>query len=180
MLEREDRDLLRELETGLQIDEHGLEEANQQQPDLLYRVSKHLEMLISLRDESKQNFEYVEAMVDIDLRERFLTDDRDSEKGEKRGRVTDKVIEAHKKVDARVRNAETEMLRLSFAVGQFKALKEAFIQRSYALKEMVGLYLANYYSDVNIDKQQGAVKDRRAEEARRAMNEVRQAARSNR
>jgi hypothetical protein len=53
-------------------------------------------------------------------------------------------------------------------------LKESYLQRSYALKELVALYLANYFGD-GVPQGQGttAVKEARHEDNRKAINKER-------
>lgn len=160
---------MRDLKDALKIDEHALEEEWARNPDIIYRVSEHLELLISLRDEAKHNHEVVEARVDIELRGVEL---RHVNGG--KVKTTEKMIGSNTITDPRVIKAYREYLNLAYAVGQFKALKEALQQRSYALKDLVALYLATYYGDVQVDRRSGEVRDRRADEARKAMNDERQ------
>lgn len=164
-IDEDDQSLLNRLEKGLRIDEHALDEALMDQPDLLYDVSKHLALLISRRDAAKQELATVEAWVDGVLRRAAREQDSKSTEAE---------IKARLRVDSRVVEATEVYLRLSHAAGQFAALKEAFQQRGYALKDLVALHLASYYGEVSVrGPGVGDVKNMRADQARRGMNELR-------
>jgi hypothetical protein len=156
--------LLIELEKGLKIDENALEEVLQQQADLFYRVAKELALRISLRDQAKQELAEIEAEADIDLR-------KDARVNEEK--ITEKEIEAKKKLDTKVQRASDRFLKLTLQVGQWGALKDAYIQRSYVLKDMVALYLRSYYADSSIGSAQRNHSDTVGMEARRAMSERR-------
>lgn len=126
------------MELGLQIDEYELNEAGKVQVDFFYRVSKRLALEISRRDSSKQNIKTVEAQVDAEIRRER------AKNGEK---VTEKEVESLKLVNPDYLDAMDEHLEHSRQVNLLSALKEAFQQRSYVLKDMVQLYIANYYSN---------------------------------
>lgn len=134
----DDREDLESLEQGLRIDENALEEALQQQADLFYRVSKNLALLISQRDAAKQEREYTEAKADSYLRD----DARNSD-----DKITEKEIESRKKLDTSVIKVSDKYLRLAAEVKQWEALKEAYLQRGYALKELVVLFVRGYYGE---------------------------------
>ena len=162
-------DDVHELERGLRIDEHGLNEALVEQPDMFYRVSKALAMEISRRDHAKQALADAEADADLAVRARAIAMEE---------KVTETEVKSRVRSDASVRTAIAEHLRLCETVGKLAALKEAFQQRSYALKELVGLYLANYYSASEHTATQGQLRSRFADDARRNMAAARREASS--
>jgi hypothetical protein len=129
-----------ELEAGLIIDEHALDEALLTQADSFYRVAQRLATLISERDGAKQHLEEVEARVDAKVR-------HDAEvAGEK---ITEREVASQKSLHHDVQKANKDLLDLSYEVGLASALKEAFQQRSYALGKLTDLYIAGYFgSDV--------------------------------
>lgn len=129
---------LLKLEEGLRIDKASLDKALLEQPELYYHVSKQLADLVSQRDAAKQYISEVEARVDATVRKSLA---------EAETKATVDQISAAKQRHPDVRDAVDAHLDLSHAVGQFGALKEAFTQRSYVLKDMVSLYISNYYSD---------------------------------
>jgi len=128
---------LEQFEDALRINEDQLNEALEEQPDLVYRVSQVLALQISRRDAAKQWLANQEAVIDAQLR-------RTSALGKER--VTDKAIEAQRRVSVNVVNATNQLLRMEHSVRQWQNLKEAFIQRGHALRELVALYVNNYYA----------------------------------
>ncbi len=152
-----------ELEEGLLIDKNTLDEIHEQHPDLFHRVAKQLTLLISRRDAAKQEKEDVEAQIDAKIR-------RDAEIAEEK--VTEKQIESEKRLHKEVRAAMDRLASLQKQVGQWTALKEAFIQRSYALSGLVDLYTSGYFG-ANTSGSSARMKEHDADNARREMNRMR-------
>lgn len=137
-IEREDSEIIANLREGLMIEKEALDDELIRQPDLLYRVSEHLTLRVSQRDEAKQELQETEARVDADLRhDASLSDDR----------VTEKEIESQKKLNSEVIRAAEYLRALNLSVGKLSALKEAFGSRGHALRDLTSLYAANYFSD---------------------------------
>ena len=149
---------LKHLEAKLIIDEHALDIALREHPDLFYKVASALALAISNRDEAKQNVDEIEAEVDAELRRAAAVS------GEK---TTEKEVESNKKVDKRVKTANDKFLEEKYTTAKWTALKDAYEQRSYALSKLVDLFLANYYSS-NEDKKVGgpALRDARAQQVK--------------
>lgn len=162
--EPEDHDDFRELEDALRIDEHALEEALRDQPSLFYRVSSAYALQISRRDAAKQALADAEASADLTVREEARENDRKINEGEIRSTV---------QTEPDVMKARKRFSELSEAVGKLGALKEAFQQRSYALKDLAGLYIANYYTASEHNAAGNVMRQQTADTARRVMNEAR-------
>lgn len=153
------------LESGLQIDEHALDDALVTQPDFFYRVSKQLAMVVSKRDAAKQALAEEEARCDAQFRKDAL---------DNKEKLTETEIKNMIRLDREVKALSTGMLKLNREVGELTALKEAFQQRSYVLKDLVNLYIANYYTSNQDGGPSGrALKDHSADIARRGMAEAR-------
>lgn len=162
--EAEDYDDFRELEGALRIDEHALEEALRDQPMLFYRVGAAYAMEISRRDAAKQALQDAEAESDLGVRREAQEDERKITEGEVRAMV---------QIDGGVVRARARLNQLSESVGRLAALKEAFQQRSYALKSLCELYVANYFSG---SEQRGAerlVANADADRVKREMSKLR-------
>jgi len=72
-----------------------------------------------------------------------------------------------------VKSARFKLNELNTKLGKLEALKEAFQQRSYVLKELVALYTANYFGDVmtsSATRNQGVIS---GAEGRRQLNKAR-------
>lgn len=178
-------DDFRELEDSLAIDEHALEEALRDQPETFYRVSKALALVISRRDAAKQALSDAEASADLAVRDESREEEsraaRDTVRGKDKPapaskiKLTEGEVKARVQLDPAVVGARDVFARLSEEVGKLSALKEAFQQRSYALKDLCGLYIANYYTanEHSAGGAASAMKDRAADTARRQMAEER-------
>lgn len=160
----EDYDDMRELEAALRIDERALEEALRDQPALFYRVSSAYAMEISRRDAAKQALQDAEAEVGLQVRESARRDEQ---------KVTEGEVAARTQTAPRVGAARERLHELSESVGKLAALKEAFQQRSYALKDLAALYVANYYTASEDNAASRAVRQQGAADARRAMSDAR-------
>lgn len=127
------------LQKKLQIDEHALEKALKEHPDLVYNVGQMYALSISERDGSKLKLDEIIAEVDSEIRE-------DAAAAEEK--VTEKAVEGRVKADDRVKKANQAFLDLKLKADQIGVLKEAYNQRSYALSKLVDLYISNYYSEI--------------------------------
>lgn len=161
--DRGSSDDMRELEDALKIDEYALNDALSKQPELFYRVGKILTVIISRRDAAKQALQDEEARADLRTRDQAACQDR---------KITEGEVRAIVQIDDRVSEARDVLSSLGEEVGKLSVLKEAFMQRSYALKDLVALYQANYYS-ASTENAGGGVRDRAAQQGRQAMSEVR-------
>lgn len=158
------RELLEELEAGLLIDKNDLDEELIRHPDLFYRVSKELTMLTSRRDAAKQEIAAVEAEADARAR-------RAMRKGDEK--VTEPEVKARIRLDKDVEDAYRVHQDLARDVGLFSALKEAYQSRSYVIKDLVQLWIANYYGDKAERHTRNAVREHTADDARRVVVESR-------
>lgn len=160
-----------ELEKAMQIDPHALDEALIRQPDAFYRVSQRLALMLSKRDAAKQGLQELEAEVDRDIRKSSALAEIKSSEAQ---------IKSLVRLDRDVKAAERELLDLNRDVAQWQALKEGFQQRSYVLKDLVSLHVANYFGDSTNSRAINHAKDRQVEEVRRAQRAEREARSSNR
>lgn len=131
-----DDDTLADLTALLRIDDTALEEALQQQPDAFYRVSGELALQRSRRDALKQYVKDAEAAAYLDYR----ADHPKAPAGE---------INALVRMDTDVQQVVDKLLTQERRVARLEALLDAFKQRKAALKDLVELYLHNYYSDAS-------------------------------
>jgi hypothetical protein len=157
-------DFISELESGLRIDENNLNQALIEQPQVFYAVAKELAIQISRRDQAKQRLSEVEAEFDIDFREKARAEDR---------KVTEGQISSEKQLDGHVIAASKELSQISGIVGQLTALKDAYIQRNYALGHLTDLQLKNYYStDAGVRRPMNDMRDQRASEGKEAAKQL--------
>jgi hypothetical protein len=77
------------------------------------------------------------------------------------------------RLDRKVIEANDKLLKLSRETALLQALKEAFQQRSYVMKDLVSLYVANYFGDASGGRSETHLRTKRADENRTAMAEER-------
>lgn len=179
----DDFDDIRDLEDALRIDEHALEEALRDQPALFYRVSKAYALEVSRRDAAKQALADAEAEADLAFREEARAEEqyaaerasktKGREGGQSKIKLTEGEVRAKVQTDKNVVRARDRLTERAEIVGKLGALKDAFQQRSYALKDLAGLYIANYYTASENNAADRAVRQRDASDARARMNAMR-------
>jgi len=152
---------LAQFERALRIDRHALDDALEKQPDVFYRVANALALAISRRDLAKTRLQETEAEAEHEFRRSA------ARSGDK---ITEGEVKNAVRLDKGVQARQAKLHKLNTEVGQWGALKEAFTQRSYAIKDLSALYIASYYGDIAGD---AANKNARAKHAREAMNEMR-------
>lgn len=147
--------VLEDYKKKLRIDEHALEIALRDHPDLVFDIGQELALAISNRDEAKQELDELRAEVANELRAEASRNDE---------RITDSAVNSGVELDKRVKSANDAFLARKLEASQWQVLKEACEQRSYALSKLVDLYLANYYS--NIEKRGADARDSDMKNAR--------------
>lgn len=127
-----------DMASAIQIDRDTLDDCLIQQPQLYYEVSERLALAISRRDAQKEDVKVTESEVDEIVRQ-------DAVDGEKK--ITEAGVKAQVAQHKDVIAARKALSRLDTEIGRLSALKEAYSQRSHALRELCGLYAANYWGD---------------------------------
>jgi len=147
-----------DLEAKLRIDEHHLEHMRRDQPELLYAVSKRVAQLMSKRDTAKKMLKEVEAEVALEIR---------SQAAQAQEKVTDKGVEAETCIHRDVRTARDAVTEAEAEYNAWDALRESFKDRSYAIRDLIELWLANYYG---ADMERGVRRDMVKERADQVMH----------
>jgi hypothetical protein len=111
------------------------------QPMLFYEVSDQLTDALAERDASKEELAATDAELDNSWRRKLAKN---------KERVTDKVILSHVTTSSEHEKAFETYLRAKTRADKLLALKEAFQQRSYMLRDLVALYSANYYETTSL------------------------------
>jgi hypothetical protein len=125
-----------EFKKCLKIDKLALDDEVMQQASLLYEVSEALVEAIAKRDALKDNLAKLEAEIDQDLRTGFE---------ESEIKYTEPKIKSLVLIDTARTKANTELLAAKTQADRLTALKEAFHQRGYMLRDLCSLYQANYF-----------------------------------
>ena len=133
---------LEELKEQLAIDKSVLDDEVIRQPVLFYAVSELLTSALAERDGAKEHMNSVDAELSAKWRAQLTTTNQ--------GRVTDTMVASQVQVDTKHKKAVEEYLDLKAYADQVEALKSAFQQRSYMLRDLVSLYTANYFEDSSV------------------------------
>src|SRR6185437_11627731 len=134
--------VLEDLKKQLAIDKTALDDEVIRQPGLFYEVSEQLTMANAERDGAKEEL----ATVDAELADKW----RRSLAKTVKGRVTDAMVAQCVQTSADHEKAFTIYLNAKAKAEKLLVLKDAFMQRSYMLRDLVTLYSANYYEDTSL------------------------------
>lgn len=150
------------LEELLKIDKNGLDEAIIEQPEAFYEISQAYVFSVSLRDKAAEELKQIDAQVDLEIREEF----------EKLGKkVTEKIVDSEVRSSDDHCKAYQHYLDCKSDAEKLLALKESFIQRSYMLRELCGLYISGYgISDSSI-RSDSDMKSERVDRKAKAMKD---------
>lgn len=163
-------DTFQRLEAAIQIDQYELASVCRDQPTLFHQVSRELAYAISRRDAAKQDLDRTEAELTVNYREEAKRAD---------AKITADEVKAAIKLDGLYSEMQDKLRKATNAVLDWQALKEAYLQRSYALNHMVDLYLANYYGNIE-RRETGEVRTRDAELAKEGLQKLRAGAQAKR
>jgi hypothetical protein len=130
---------LDEYRNYLVIDKHKLDDELKHQASLFYTISEACMQAIAERDYLKEMLARADADCDADIRNAFK-DEKITEamvKNEILGQKT------HKK-------AFDDWLVAKTKADQLEALKEAFRQRGFMLRDLCQLHVSQYYGDISV------------------------------
>ena len=127
---------LEQLKGSLAIDKSVLDDEVIRQPMLFYAVSEQLTEALAERDAAKEWLATEDASLGVQWRAKL-------EKA--KIRATEAIVTSHVQTDPRHTKAFDEWLEAKTKADRFLVLKDAFIQRSYMLRDLVALYSANYF-----------------------------------
>ena len=118
----------------LKIDKGTLDDEIVRQPSLFFEVSEAYAEAAATRDGFKDQLATVDAELDAKIR---------AELGD--AKVTESMVKGKVQTAPEHEKAFTDWLVAKERSDQYGALKEAFQQRSYMLRDLVSLYTANYF-----------------------------------
>lgn len=130
--------LLEELRQQLKIDQDALDEVVIQQPVLFDKVAEQYTLLISQRDEAKAEVEELYAELDGEIRAKA------------KEKLTNPEIDAKISRNTTYRREEKRYQRLVSEAARWATLRESFMQRSFMIRELCGLYSSGYWGQSSI------------------------------
>lgn len=148
----------------LAIDRDVLDDCLMEQPQVYYDVSEACVRSTATRDQVKLEFEELTAQLDQDIRAEAVA---------KEEKLTEASLQNRLRTLPKIQEKQRELLAAKKEADDWQALKEAFQQRSFMLRELVALYIAQRR---DVDLEHGAGQSRANLTAARA-EQVRDAAR---
>lgn len=129
------RSELVDLQDAIRIDKYGLDEELVRQPATYLQVANGLALHTSYRDQAKDDLKQAEAEADQRVRARL----------EKNGvKITEPLVEREVDLDRSVGDARQRYRDACLEADKWSALRDAWLQRSYALKDLVQLHVSAY------------------------------------
>jgi len=132
-----------EFKKYLIIDKHQLDDEIVKQAQLFYTVAEAHAEAVAERDAAKELLAEADAIIDRDLRKKA---------GEK---LTEPAIKHRVQMDTRHVQATNQYFDAKLKAEKLNALREAFKDRSFMLRELAGLFQTSYY-DASTLKPTGA------------------------
>lgn len=143
----------------LLIDKYNLDDDLVEQGRVYKIVADRLADAMSYRDQAKAELDRTRAECDKFIRQdAALANERITE-----AQVASKILE-----EATYQTAQNEHLEWRYITEKWTVLRDSFIQRGYALRELCQLWMANYYADTAIAEVRTEAVDRLATAARGA------------
>ena len=160
----------KEFRQKLRIDKHALDEEVEQQPELFGEVAEAAALAKSQVESLEEQTKELESLLDTAIRTDAEADDE---------HMTENKIKSIIAGDKDRKSMVIKLLNARHLQRQLEALTTSFRHRSYALRDMVDLYLSSYYSsrsasgmreerkDAEVDRLTGKMKDRREKRVKR-------------
>lgn len=170
--ERESKfDIMAEFQSGLRIDKNSLDDELIRQPEIFYRVAALHARALADRDSLKVEVEKAEAELYNQFRVKASKSDEKATKDSLQAQVD----QSPRMVDLRAQHLEA-----ANRATIMYAMKEAYSSRAYVLKDLVALYLGNYFTTESGGKRRGEIMDKTAERNREETGRLRQERRERR
>jgi hypothetical protein len=129
---------LEEFRGYLAIDKHALDKELMQQSQLFFTVAEELVQATSKRDTRKEALAVVDARLDRKFRD--MTS----------GKATETAIKSMVLLDKEHLDAMALYLELKLEADKLTALKEAFQQRNYAIRDLCQLFVSQYFAQDSV------------------------------
>ena len=133
--------LINELQGYLEIDKHALDDEIVKQPTLFFKASEAFAEAVAERDACKEELATVDAELDGEVRHRLET------RGDK---VTEAIVKNEIQTHKKHGPAFDTYILAKTRADKLQALKEAFQQRGYMLRDLASLFVASYYDNSSI------------------------------
>lgn len=133
---RDARDELDRYRDELEIDEAALSDCLVSQPQLYYHVTMGYARAAADVDASKLDLDELRAETDRRIREEAAAEEE---------KITEALVQQRVKLDDGIRDAERSHASARTRAALWQAMRDAFQQRSFMLRELVALRVAERY-----------------------------------
>lgn len=153
---------------SLKIDKNNLDEMLIEQPQLFNDVSEQAALATSRADQAKDDLKRTEARLFMQTRRKFMDNNE---------KATEAVINAAVTKHSKRKEAYTAWIEAQREASEWDALKGSFLQRSFVLRDLCGLYISGYYGESSVAGSTRKMDDAQHESRVDAMNKAREKAR---
>lgn len=153
---------LSEFRKNLKINKYQLDEEIVQQSENYFSVAEQYANVVSLRDEAYEKLKQVDADLYLDIRDRL------AHSGEK---ATEATVNSLVMVDEEHVKQYEVYLEHKRQSETLQALKDAFSQRSFMLRDLAQLYISGYYMDGAVVGAETGARDQRYQRNREIIKE---------
>lgn len=129
------------LKSRLAINKSGLDDEVSQQPMLYFEVSEAYVEAAAVRDACKEELTSIDAVLDGEVRTALA---RSEEK------VTEAMVKNSVQSHQKHQDAFDTYMTAKTKADLLAALKEAFAQRGYMLRDLAQLFMASYYEQASM------------------------------
>lgn len=156
---------IEEFEGYLKIDKSNLDEEIIRQPSLFFEVSKAYSKAVAQADTKKDKLKQLESKLDALKRKKLMKTE---------GKVTEAMVFHAIQIDEKRVAAYEEYIKAKEIADTLDGFKEAFRQRTFMLRELAGLYVAQYYdkdsvggktAEFQYERRKEQMRDKRKERA---------------
>ena len=155
---------IEEFRSYLEIDKTALDDVVTQQPMLFYKVSEAFVRAASERDALKERLAIVDAELDSEIREKLEAEEI---------KITETNVKSKVQTHKRHETAFKSYIKAKEQADVLQALKEAFHQRSFMIRDLCSLYVANFFEEGSV-KGNNQTDNVQYRERRRLLSDARQ------
>lgn len=147
----------------LLIDRNALDLELMRQAQTYYEVAEAYTEAASKRDAASEAIKQIDAQVYFELRTQYEADNV---------KITESLLSQKVLAHPSHMKAHSEYTQLKLQSDQLAALKDAFAQRAYMLRDLVQLHTTGYFTESSVSGKTNAVEDIRYLNARSQISEL--------
>lgn len=172
--------LVEKARTGLRIDKLSLDDELERQSEMFYAVAEAHSKAVSARDAAKDELKRVDAELYLVVRDDLTAKAQkrvaggDAKKSASPERITEAQVNSEVILHTDHIKAEDVLRNREGTVNELEALRDAWHQRGYALKDLAALFVAQFFMRDSAEPKGGAAANMRYEATRERMSKARE------